>query len=191
MEARIVYFDKPGKENTDTVMEVVRRRAQELGIKTVVVASQRGYTAEKAVRALDGMKIIVVAGFYAPTMENIAETFTNCDEKLVRSKATILLATHLFAGLQGAMRKKFSTIETNEVVASTLRTISTGIKVAVECAVMAADSGLVRTDEDIISIGGTGGTKGGADSAIVVRPVNSQDFFDLKVKEILCKPREW
>jgi hypothetical protein len=23
----------------------------------------------------------------------------------------------------------------------------------------------------------------------VLRPVNSNDFFDLKVKEILCKPR--
>ncbi len=188
MEARIVYFDKPGKENTDTVMEVVRRRAQELGIKTVVVASQRGYTAEKAVRALDGMKIIVVAGFYAPTMENIAETFTNCDEKLVRSKATVLLATHLFAGLQGAMRKKFSNAIEGEIVASTLRMFGAGVKVGIECVVMAADAGLVRTDEDVIAFGGT---RSGADSAVVLRPVNSQDFFDLKVKEILCKPREW
>ena len=31
----------------------------------------------------------------------------------------------------------------------------------------------------------------GADTAIIVRPVNSQDFFDLKVREILCKPRSW
>ena len=50
---------------------------------------------------------------------------------------------------------------------------------------MAADAGLVRTDEDIIVIGGTGQ---GADTAVVLRPVNSEDFFDLKVKEILCKP---
>ncbi len=53
---------------------------------------------------------------------------------------------------------------------------------------MAADAGLVRTDEDIIAIAGT---RSGADTAIVVRPVNSQDFFDLKVKEILCKPSNW
>ncbi len=50
---------------------------------------------------------------------------------------------------------------------------------------MAADGGLVRTDEDIIAIAGTGQ---GADTAVVLRPVNSNGFFDLMVKEVLCKP---
>jgi hypothetical protein len=51
---------------------------------------------------------------------------------------------------------------------------------------MAADAGLIRTDEEIISIGGTAN---GADTALVVKPVHTHDFFQLKVKEILCKPR--
>jgi hypothetical protein len=38
----------------------------------------------------------------------------------------------------------------------------------------------------LIVIAGTGR---GADTAVVIRPVNSQDFFDMKVREILCKPR--
>jgi hypothetical protein len=50
---------------------------------------------------------------------------------------------------------------------------------------MAADAGVVRTDEDVVSIGGTGQ---GADTAIVLAPVHTHNFFDLKVKEILCKP---
>jgi uncharacterized protein len=50
---------------------------------------------------------------------------------------------------------------------------------------MAADAALVRADEDIVSIEGT---RTRADTAIVVQPVNSQDFFDLKVKEIICAP---
>ncbi len=45
-----------------------------------------------------------------------------------------------------------------------------------------------EADEDIIAVAGT---RSGADTAIVVRPVNSQDLFELKVKEILCKPRDW
>ena len=40
-------------------------------------------------------------------------------------------------------------------------------------------------DEDIICIGGTAQ---GADTAVVLRPANTHNFFDLKVKEILCKP---
>jgi hypothetical protein len=59
------------------------------------------------------------------------------------------------------------------------------MKVVVEISVMAADAGLVRTDEEIIAIAGTGR---GADYAVVLKPVHSNDFFDLKVKEILCKP---
>ena len=39
-----------------------------------------------------------------------------------------------------------------------------------------------------LDVGGGGGTGRGADTAVVLRPVNSGDFFDLKVKEILCKP---
>ena len=60
-----------------------------------------------------------------------------------------------------------------------------GMKVACEISLMAADAGLVRTGEDVITIAGTGS---GADTALVLSPVNSRDFFDLRVKEILCKP---
>jgi hypothetical protein len=51
---------------------------------------------------------------------------------------------------------------------------------------MAADAGLVRTDEEVIAIAGTAK---GADTAIVLNPVNSHQFFNMRVKEILCKPR--
>jgi hypothetical protein len=188
MERKITYFDTPGKDNTDAVMDIVGKRAQELEVRNVVVASYRGYTAEKAVRALEGMGIVVIAGFGHPTMENLEETFAKGDEKLIKSKATVLVATHLLSGMGRAIRKKFSTSSPEEIVGQTLRMISVGVKVGIECVIMAADAGLVRTDEDIIAIAGTGS---GADTAIVVRPVNSQDFFDLKVKEILCKPSNW
>jgi len=59
------------------------------------------------------------------------------------------------------------------------------MKVACEIALMAADSGLVRTDEEVISIGGK---SRGADTAIVLKPVNTDRIFDLRVKQILCKP---
>jgi len=51
---------------------------------------------------------------------------------------------------------------------------------------MAADAGLIRTDEEIVSIGGTAN---GADTALVVKPAHTHDFFQLKVREVLCKPR--
>ncbi len=188
METRITYFEKPGRENTDAVMEIVKTRAQELGINTIVVASYHGFTADKVVKALEGKKIIVVGGFLESTMKNLAETFSQGDEKLIKEKATVLIATHLFSGINRAMRKKFDSSSPGEIAAQALRIVGVGVKVALECTVMAADAGLVRTDEDVIAVAGT---RGGADTAILVQPVNSQDFFDLKVKEILCKPRNW
>ena len=188
MEASITYFETPGRDNTDTVMEIVKKRAHELEIRTAVVASYRGYTAERAVRTLEGMKIVVIGGFAHPTMQSLEESFAEGDEELIRSRATVLIATHFFSGMSRAIRKKYDSSSPEEITAQALRMISAGVKVGIECTIMAADAGLVRTDEDIIAIAGTGS---GADTAILVRPVNSQDFFDLKVKEILCKPRNW
>jgi hypothetical protein len=72
-----------------------------------------------------------------------------------------------------------------EVIANTLRIFGEGMKVVCEIAMMAADSGLVRTDEDVIAIAGS---SRGADTAVVMKPANTHSFFDLKIKEILCKP---
>ena len=83
------------------------------------------------------------------------------------------------------MRNKYNMYVLGEVIADTLRIFGQGMKVVCEIVVMAADSGMIRTDEDVIAIAGTGR---GADTAVVLRPVNCHSFFDLRIKEILCKP---
>ena len=185
MELKTTYFENPGRENTEEVLRIVRQRAEELGIKTIVVASTTGYTAAKAVDTLQGLRIIVVThitGFREPNIQELTEE----NRKIIESKGGVVFTTtHAFSGLSAAMRKKFNTYIIGDIVANTLRIFGPGMKVSCEIAVMAADGGLVRTDEDIITISGT---SRGADTAVVLRPVNSSDFFDLKVKEILCKP---
>jgi len=84
------------------------------------------------------------------------------------------------------MRDKFETAMLGVDMGYTLRILGNGMKVVSEIAMAAADAGLVRTDEEVISIGGTGR---GADTAVVLKPVNVHNFFDLRIKEILCKPR--
>lgn len=186
MEARIVYFEKQGKQNTDEVLQIARKRAQELGIKIIIVASTTGFTAAKAAEVFDGMKLVAVShstGFSQPNVQR----FTRENREIVESKGgTVLTTTHAFAGISRAMRNKFNTYVIGDIIAYTLRIFGAGMKVACEITLMAADSGLVRTDEDIIAIAGSGG---GADTAVVLQPVNSHDIFELKVKEILCKPR--
>jgi len=62
------------------------------------------------------------------------------------------------------------------------------MKVCVEIVLMAADAGLIGIDKDVIAIAGTGR---GADTAVLVRPASTSDFFNLKIKEIIAKPREF
>ena len=185
MELKTVYFENTGVENTETTLRIVRQRAEELGIRNIVLASTKGNSAVKAMDILEGLRVIVVThvtGFREPNIQQ----FTEENRKVVESKGGIILtAAHAFAGLSRAMRSKHNMYLLGDIVADTLRIFGQGTKVACEIAMMAADSGLVRTDEDVISIAGTAR---GADAAIVLTPVTSTNFFALKVKEILCKP---
>jgi len=185
MEGKIVYFDKPGTDNTEEVLRITKARAEESGIKSVVVATTVGGTAVQTAEVFKGMRLVVVT-HYTGMKEPNAQEFTEENRRVVESKGGIVLtATHVFSGLDGAMRKKFNMYLLGDIVANTLRIFGQGMKVVIEIAMMAADAGLIRTDEDVIAIAGTGR---GADTAVVLGPANSRDFFDLKVKEILCKP---
>jgi len=185
MEGRIVYFATPGRENTEEVLRIVKVRAEELDIKTIIVASTTGDTAVKATKFFQGNRVVAVSHSTGLREPNAQEFSEENKRKVESSGGVVLTATHAFSGLSSAMRKKFNMYLFEEVVANTLRVFGQGMKVACEITIMAADAGLVRTDEDVIAIGGT---NVGADIALVLRPVNSQDFFGLRVKEILCKP---
>ena len=57
-----VYFDRPGKANTDAVVQTVLQRLALGDLKTVVVASTTGFTALKFSEALQdrGIELISV-----------------------------------------------------------------------------------------------------------------------------------
>ena len=185
MEIQSVYFLESGSANTEKTLEVAKKRAEELGIKTIVVASTSGETGVKAVKAFASYKVVVVThttGLQAPDVQEL--TLQN-RAKILEKGGLILTATHAFGGVGRAVRRRFNTYQVDEIIAQTLRVFGQGTKVACEIALMAADAGLIRTDEEIISIGGTAR---GADTALVVKPAHTHDFFELRVKEVLCKP---
>jgi uncharacterized protein len=186
MEGKIVYFDKPGTDNTEDVLRITKKRAAELGINTVVVATTIGNTGARAIEVFKGMKVVVVTHSMGFKGANTQELTDENRAKITANGGIILTTTHLFSGVSGAMRKQFKMQEIGAIIADTLRLMGQGMKVVVEISVMAADAGLVGVDEDIVVVAGSGR---GADYAVVLKPVYSNDFFDLKVKEILCKPR--
>jgi uncharacterized protein len=186
VESKTVYFDKPGKENTDEVFRIVRKRAEELGIKTVIVASTTGETAVKAVEAFKDYKVVIVSHVTGSREPNVNPMSEETRHIVITGGGIIVTAAHAFGSIDRAMRRSFNMVGLGETIAHVLRIFGQGLKVACEISLMAADAGVVRTDEEVISIGGTGR---GSDTAVILNPVNTQDFFNLKVKEILCKPR--
>ena len=182
---RTIYFSKTGVENTDTALKAAKERAEKLGIQNIVVASTTGRTGVKASELFQGYNLVVVTHHTGFKEKDNQELSPANREKIMKNGGKILTTTHAFGGVGRAVRRKFNTVQLDELIAHTLRVFGQGIKVVCEIAIMAADAGLISVGEDVISIGGTGR---GADTAIVVRPVNVQDFFDLKIKEIICKP---
>jgi hypothetical protein len=185
VEKKIVYFNEPGPQNTDETLRLAKERADELGIKTIVVASSTGETGVKASEIFKGYNLIVVshvAWFKGP---NVEEFSSENREKILRNGGKIVTATHAFGGIGRAIRRKFNTMQIDEVIANVLRLFGQGMKVACEIACMAVDSGYVKPGEEIISIAGT---SRGADTAIVIKAANTHDFFETKILEIICKP---
>ncbi|RJQ37244.1 MAG: hypothetical protein C4555_06730 [Dehalococcoidia bacterium] len=191
METRTAYFEKPGPANTETTLRLARERADERGTRQVVVASTWGDTALKAMEVFSGFKVVIVGIVTGPRehdpQSTIYQPFSPEAKKAIEAKGGVVLhTTHAFGGITRALRDqqdwKTSPIS---LISTALRVFGRGMKVACEITMMAADSGLVSLTEDAIAIAGSGR---GADTAVVLRPVNAHRFFDLKVKEIICKP---
>jgi uncharacterized protein len=190
MESSIVYFEDISASHTEEVFRLAKKRATELGIKDIVIASTSGETALKAVNFFKGFNVVVV-GLSSGIFETNVSLFSEDKRKIVESAGgKVVLAAPAFAGVGGAPREQSHNHQNGALIADTLRIFGQGMKVTCEIVLEAADAGLVRSNEPIISIAGTGRWKG-ADTAIVVSPVNSNRFFDIKVHEIICKPRLW
>ncbi|MBI2910120.1 MAG: hypothetical protein HYX92_20965 [Chloroflexi bacterium] len=186
METTTTYFAEAGRDNTAETFRVAKRRADELGIKTIIVSSTTGETGVVAADFFKGYCLIIVShafGFRAPNAFSMTEENR---AKIQANGAVILHAPHVFAGIGRSVQRKFNTLQVDDIIANVFRVFCQGMKVIPETAMMAADAGLVRTDEEVIVIAGT---NRGSDTAAVVKPANSKDFFDLKIREIICKPR--
>ena len=60
MEKTIHYFENPGIENTDKLIELVKARKEELGIKNIVIASASGSSGVKLAEKIEDASIVNV-----------------------------------------------------------------------------------------------------------------------------------
>jgi hypothetical protein len=180
-----LYFEKPGEQNTKTLLEFVKKYVKKEHIRNIVVASTTGHTGARAIEAFKGCNVAVVTHAYGSREPGKNELQENYANKILAQGGKIFSGTHALSGAERAVRKDFGTIQPLELIANVLRRFGDGTKVCIEIVLMAADAGLIPVDKDVVAIGGTGH---GADTALCIRPANATKFFDMRVKEVVAKP---
>ncbi len=190
IERPIFYFDEAGHENTDDVIEIVYNRLKEGDIKSVVVASSLGGTGLKfANKMARETNLVVVSSHPGYSTPGVWDFDLGILKELESMGCKIVKQSHILSGLERSISNRFSGASHTEVLAECLRSLfGVGMKVAIECTIMAADSGAIPI-EKAIAVGGSSTDLGaGADCAIVVWPSHFNNFFDFRVLEILAKP---
>ena len=188
MKLTTLVFEKAGKQNTDATLQIAKERALALGIKQVVVASSHGYTARKAhaLFAPIGGKVIAVSICHSWEGEGWV---MSAQEKAELEELGVIVHTGIHAlgdGVGSAFSEKYGGRAPEEIVRDTFYRFCQGMKVAVECLLMAADAGLLDVDQEAIAVAGT---DSGADTAIVCKPAFPRTYHDLEIREVLAKPR--
>ncbi len=186
MEKKITYFKDMGIINTDETLRIAKRRADDTGVKTLLIASTYGHTIKKALECFgSGYTFIVVGGKREEFPDELHRSLVDGGHRAVFN------SDHDFGYPETAWE--------------TLRRFSEGMKVCVEMTLIATDLGILTAGEEVIAVAGTGRygfeQGGGADTAILIEAVRSKDFFHFdvptlqskmegrRIKEILCKPR--
>ena len=197
---KIVYFETPGPQNTDRVVEAVKERLKEGDVKHVIVASISGRTALRVAEELKGTAVSVVCVSGCPSwlvMSGVEYPFVKGEirKKLERLKVTIVEKTP--STLSGDTidygLARYGYIPASWVVAETLEAVGGyGLKTAVEAVLMATDCATVPPSTNVISLAGT---DKGADTAIVAKSAFSPWVFSsdadrrFQVLEIIAMPR--
>ncbi len=190
-----IYFDIPGEQNTESVVDAVIDRVNATGIKHVVVATSTGKTALAfAKRIKDCAQVIAVVS--APYRREWGRPWP-CLEPTIRKELEDLGVVIVDRGpyvfhnsmLEGAKARSPSA---ESLVRDTLYFFGDGLKVAVEVILMAVQCGYLEPYQDVI---GVGGTSKGADTAVVARATYPATIFSedlkkrLEVREIITMPR--
>lgn len=188
MQKTITYFEKPGPDNTIVCLDIAGKAAEELGCRHVVVASTNGDTGTLFAEGLKDadLNLVVVThsqGFKEP---NTIELTDEARKAITDAGARIYTGTMITHSLETSLAKSFSGVYPTLLVAQTLRVFGQGTKVCCEIVMMAADAGLIPEGEEVIAVAGTGH---GADTVMVLKAVPSKRFLELRVHEVLAKPR--
>jgi hypothetical protein len=187
-----VYFEQVGQDNTEKCLQIAVDEAQKRGIRHLVVASTVGSTGLQAAQMTIDSDIQVIAvahsSGHAGDSDNPGKQLMPDDtrKEIEDLGGIVFIGTDVLTGFPIGIRARGGYSE-QSLIADALRMFGQGMKVCVEIVAMATDANLIPVD-DVISVAGTGR---GADTAAVIGANSTNRFFDIKVREILAKPKNF
>ena len=187
MIRQVYYFDKPGKENTEKCIEITASIVDK-GYKHIVVATTVGDTGVAMAKKLrdKDVNLVVVTHSFGFKEPNHFELLPENKEEILKLGGKIYTTTILTHSIETAFAQKFSGLYPTMIVAQSLRRLGEGVKVCCEIVMETCDGGLIPEFEEVVAVAGTGR---GADTVCIIKSATSKRFLDLKVLEILAKPR--
>lgn len=178
------YFEKEGPENSQKTIELALAAAKEYKISHIVVATTTGET-PKLLKNHPEVKVVAVTHAYGFKEKGQSSISPETRKELTDAGIAVHTATHVLSGVERGLSSKASGVYPAEIIAHTLRFFGAGTKVAVEVATSALDAGLIPAEGSVIAIGGT---RGGADTAVVLIPANSSRILETRIQRYIAKP---
>ncbi len=167
---QVTYFNRTSDEDPEVItaetLRLSRRRGDELGITHFVIASSTGIVAKKALNMLADRSLV----FVGEARDWYDQDFL---EELKRRDIPVIFCREVKYSYPSDVQSAF-------------RCMSEGVKVCPEIVMIAADKDLIPGGKEVIALAGTGS---GADTSMVVVSAKSKDFKELKIRELICKPR--
>ena len=182
-----MHFETKGKTNTKETIDLATRVAKERNIKHIVIASCTGYTCD-FFKDTKSFNTVCVTHSYGFVGKGKIEMDDKRKEELETRGFDVLTTTHVLSGAERGLSSKFGGVYPTELIAHSLRMLGEGVKVGVEVATMALDSGKIPYGEKVVAIAGS---VRGADSAVIITPAHAADIFETKIHEIICKPKNF
>ena len=190
-ESETFYFETHGEVNTKKTIELAKRRAEQLRIEKIVIASETGLSALAAVDVFDPSNVIVVSSAAGTMVENtvigdlkIGLPDKEILDKLVEKGVEVIRGTDPFWGLAAHSEL----IDTGKLGMMFFKVVCGGFHVCMTAVLEATDHGAVEAGEEVIALAGSWV---GLDTGIVARACNTVDFFKrFEVLELICKPRK-
>ena len=104
-EKSVFYFDRPGKENSHDAAKIAVKRAQELGISTIIIASTTGKTALIFAEEMEntGIHLVVVTHLVGFREPGVWEFDKENLSVLKEQGADVIMGTHVLSGLERAL----------------------------------------------------------------------------------------